>query len=218
MNISEAPQFSRESLNSPLRLALGILGLSLPWMLFLGSQLAGWQGLRPSISEYFFTNVRDLFVGYLYAFGLFLITYRGYEGDADDLLSTLAGIAAILVGFFPSLWGQSPTFQRLVPFLNADVTSIIHYTAAIGFFLILFVLSTFFFTRSQDVKRNKIYRFCGWTIFAALAALGLFILLPRETQIFLDQFSLFFLLETVALSAFGLSWLVKSGVTVPSGS
>ena len=61
-----------------LRTAIGIIGIALPFALVLGKILFDGGGLQNSMSAYYYTNTRNLFVGSLCAIGIFLMSYRGY--------------------------------------------------------------------------------------------------------------------------------------------
>jgi len=61
-----------------IRRAIGYLGLSLPILLVALSFIPFFKtSLQPSISHYYFTNLREIFTGTLCAVGLFLICYKG---------------------------------------------------------------------------------------------------------------------------------------------
>src|SRR5687767_9590325 len=72
-----------------LRKAIGWIALSLPFTLALGENLRDWlfslvpttgeAFIESSISAYFHTGMREVFVGTLCAIGVFLLCYRGYE-------------------------------------------------------------------------------------------------------------------------------------------
>jgi len=63
-----------------LREAVGILGFSLPIVLVLGNLLIFHsKAIEDSISNYYYTGMRGVFVGTLWAIGVFLVSYRGYE-------------------------------------------------------------------------------------------------------------------------------------------
>ena len=72
-----------------LRKTLGILGLSFPFILAIGACILGGYGIQSSVSSYYYTNMRDIFAGILFAIGLFLFSYRGYD-LRDDLVGDLA--------------------------------------------------------------------------------------------------------------------------------
>src|ERR671933_275348 len=84
-----------------LRRAIGLLGMGLPLVLVLGKLLGDGGGLLESISDYYYSSMRNVFVGTLWAIGIFLFSYRGYERK-DDIAGTLACLAAIGVALFPT--------------------------------------------------------------------------------------------------------------------
>ena len=58
-----------------MRRLTGILGISLPFIVILGGLSQSDPGLQGSISGYYYTNMRDLFVGILSGVALFLLSY-----------------------------------------------------------------------------------------------------------------------------------------------
>src|SRR5690348_5025109 len=50
-----------------LRKCIGIIGMTLPFVLVFGRMLLGGYGTLDSISDYYYSTVRDVFVGSLYA-------------------------------------------------------------------------------------------------------------------------------------------------------
>src|SRR5215468_1540580 len=85
-----------------LRKAVGFIGLGLPFVLIFGNQLfpdSPW--FQYSISDYYYTHMRNVFVGSLCAIGVFLITYRGYD-ICDRIAGALASVFAIGVALFPT--------------------------------------------------------------------------------------------------------------------
>ncbi|MEJ2664743.1 MAG: DUF998 domain-containing protein, partial [Spirochaetia bacterium] len=73
-----------------LRRLIGILGMLLPFICILGGLLFAALYVEPSISDYYYTNMRDFFVGLLFGVSLFLITYKGYELIDDIVTNTSA--------------------------------------------------------------------------------------------------------------------------------
>ena len=59
-----------------------------------------------SVSASYHTGMRDVFVGSMWAIGVFLIFYQGPdrhdEKKGDDRLGTVAGLAAIAVAVLPT--------------------------------------------------------------------------------------------------------------------
>ncbi|HET8922593.1 MAG TPA: hypothetical protein VFN26_06305 [Candidatus Acidoferrum sp.] len=72
-----------------MRKAVGIIGVALPFALAFGKMLLQGSGLQPSISAYYYTDMRNVFVGSLCAIGVFLLSCKGY-----DWRDEAAGIAA----------------------------------------------------------------------------------------------------------------------------
>ena len=73
-----------------LRKAIGVLGLLMPILVRLG---AWWrEGIlsNESISAYYYTSMRDVFVGIMVATGVFLFCYRGPDRQ-DNILTNIAG-------------------------------------------------------------------------------------------------------------------------------
>ena len=190
-----------------LRKTIGILGIFLPFVLFLGALIIFGTGLQSSISSYYYTGVRDVLVGTLVAFGMFLYSYKGYPGDAK--YGKLACVFAIGIALFPTKPACDVTdIVLIVGYLHAFFT--------VAFFSTLTYFSYCLFTKSKYDKdklpqkkqqRNLVYKVCG--IIMAFCMLGIIIkfILPGQTE-FLGK-SLIFWLESFAIWAFGVSWFTK---------
>ena len=82
-------------------------------------------------------------------------------------------------------------------------------------FLALAYFSLFLFTKvkkdgsmtREKARRNKLYVTCGVVILGCIALIPLYHLLPEEN--FLATIQPVFWLESLALWAFGVSWLTK---------
>lgn len=186
-----------------LKLIVGGMGVGLPTALYLGNfYLHNVEVILGSISNYYHSEMRDVFVGVLFAVGVFMIAYEGYDAG-DRLLSSFGGVLAIIVALFPT----TPSGE------TRDTTGTIHLVAAGGFFLILGIFCMFLFTRSDATIpktgrkkiRNFVYRLCGLSLFASLI-----LLILTESSIMdrpIDDST--FWLEYIANSAFGTAWLIK---------
>ncbi len=106
-----------------LRKLIGLFGMILPIMLLLGPIMVSSMEYQPSISDYYYTQMRDYFVGNMFVIGVFLSAYRGH--DSDHVLTVIAGLSAICVALFPC--GQD----------EITVVSILHYISAVAFFGLL---------------------------------------------------------------------------------
>ena len=196
-----------------LRKLLGGLGLVLPVLLPAGTWLFDEKDwLQPSISDYYYTIMRDVFVGVLWGFGLFLFSYKGYKPVkskiSENLITNIAGILAICVSLFPTADGLCVS-QCLPGWVGS-----FHLASATFFFLILGYLSIFNFTKSSKPsaeqspakkRRNIVYIICGSIIWLSMAILFIYFQFLHEKW----PDSTVFIFETVSLWAFGISWLVK---------
>ncbi len=190
-----------------LRKSVGWIGILLPFVLMFGVFLL-FDGDLPliTISQYYYSGMRDVFVGAICAIALFMFFYRGYD-KWDDLLGNIAGFSALCIALFPTTEDGSSGLSRTVHFVAAGV-----------FFITLAVFSIFLFTReaskptSQKIKRNRIYRICGYIMIACLAAIVVYYNFFKEKHL---KSTFVFWAETTALVAFGVSWLTKGGVIHP---
>lgn len=188
-----------------LRKSIGILGIVLPFVCIIGGLLFGNQHIENSISAYYMTNMRDIMVAVLVAAGTFLISYKGYD-QTDDILSTIAGISAICVAFFPMAYViPGNIFNIQMPFLNT-----LHYISASLFFIVLSIISFFQFTKHSGKMtrykkiRNIIYRSSGIIMFVSI----IITFLEKITS-WDGGYSFVLIMEIIMLIAFGVSWLVK---------
>jgi hypothetical protein len=192
-----------------LRKAIGILGVALPFILLLGAWLIFKTGLRTSISAYYYTGMRDVLVGTLWAIGFFLLSYKGYDW-VDDLAGNLACLFGIGVALFPTTPDLNPTPAQ-------SVIGIFHLAFAGLFFITLAFFSLFLFTKTQRLVnptprkliRNHVYRTCGWIMIACILLMTVYTFLPASAKTSLQDLSPIFWLETFAILSFGISWLVK---------
>jgi len=197
-----------------LREAIGVLGLSLPIVLWLG----GWFGqseIQPSISHFYHSPMRDIFVGYLFAISVFLMAYRGY--DVIDLRSgRIAGSAGVGVALLPTVEGFDHCLSQPAT-ETAKLIGNFHYLSAGIFFLTLAFFCFFLFTKGQPgatptpmkLWRNRVYRICGSIIVLCLAAIAILTLSSDQSCPTPQVLPPIFTLEAIAVIAFGFSWLVK---------
>jgi len=190
-----------------LRKAVGWIGILLPFVLVLGTFLLfGYTNILRNISLYYHTEMRDVFVGSLCAISLFLFFYKGY-GKLDNLAASLAGFFALGIAFFPTVKEGPYNWQAYV-----------HLFCAGFFFLILALISLLLFTKKEPhpsgekLKRNNIYITCGSIMVVSTAGILIFLGLFAKSY---PQSSFVFWAETIALIAFGISWLTKGGTLFP---
>jgi hypothetical protein len=207
-----------------LRKSVGLLGFALPIVLILGSIFLGnCNEIQSSISDYYHTKMRDVFVGIICAIALFLFSYKGYVDDKrDNIAGTLASFFALGVAIFPT----SP--DKIVPLCDVPSCNIpavitnpfishLHFVFATSFFLVLTYFSLFLFTKTKNIKtqtkqkkmRNSIYKICGYIMLACIALIAIYFFLLEKSYPSLSKYDPVFWLETIALWAFAISWLIK---------
>lgn len=144
-----------------MRLAIGVLGIALPIVLIIVelAVLAG-DGVRTSLSAYYHSGMRDVFVGTLCATAVFLITYKVAEANLDNTLSSLAGIAAFGVAVFPTSLplGSSSVLTPWQERIGEQATARIHYISAALFIVFLAAISYFFGRREANRPRERLGR------------------------------------------------------------
>lgn len=207
-----------------LRKAIGWMGMSLPFVLILLSLIPFFKtNVQQSISYYYFTNLREIFTGVLCAVSLFLIRYKGVDNPVfwknDDKMTNLAGIMALGVALFPTNPVDcSEKVYTVIP-ICSDLIGCLHYVFAAVFFIILAIISIVIFTIGQNkdpdirirfLNENNIYKTCGYAIIIFV------ILIPVCDALHLFRSSTL-ILETLALIAFGTSWLIKGRVLGDKG-
>jgi len=182
-----------------LRRAVGLIGILMPFTLMLGNYYVfkGPIVLR-SISRYYHSDMRDVFVAALYAMALFLFFYSGY-GRRERWAGILAGVLTLGVVFFPTTL-VGPT----------DLVGRLHYACAGLLFLLLAWISLFHFPRKRPglAKRitDKIQVICGLLMIACVISIVLYYAFIRVEG---KDTCVVFVAESVALVAFGVSWLTE---------
>jgi hypothetical protein len=198
-----------------MRLGVGVLGLGLPFLLmFVDLPLSSDKPIpRDSLSAYYFSGVRDYFVGILAVVAIFLISYKVMEKNLDNLLSGVAGLAALAVALFPT----APAVKsRLTPLQNAlgeKFVQSIHFVGAAVFIGSLGVLCYFFGLREgrrpprPGMRHSpRFWRNFHWSCAGAIAVGVVFIpiaafVLKIRTALLIG--------EVIAVVSFALSWLTK---------
>ena len=201
-----------------IRRAVGVLGIILPVIISLGTLVFSKCGiLEASISDYFYTIMGSVLVGILCGVALFLYSYKGFN-NWDRIASNIACVCALGVAFFPT--NITPDVANCKIFSRPDdvIRNSIHYGSASLFFVTLAYMSLFLFTRTnnkshmtkQKRKRNIVYRTCGIVMVVAIVIIAS--LKITAIHDILGPYKPVFWLESIALWAFGISWLVKGEV------
>jgi hypothetical protein len=196
-----------------LKLAIGILGMALPLICIFGGLIFAGLAVQNSVSHYYHTNMRDVFVGLLACASILFMTYSGY-GIIDNVVTWLIGLAGAGVVIFPCpTYPQMPKALVGILQLTQAASGPVHFGFSGAFFFLLAINSIFLFTLSKkkDVGhekrlRNGIYVGSGVVILASLATL---LILSLVAPNYFENSSIALVFEAVMLFTFGVSWLVK---------
>ena len=184
-----------------LRCIIGWLAILLPWIIVL---VIGFIPASISITFYEFLTASPIFMIVLGSASILLMAYQGYE-KKDDILNTVAAICGLGVCLFPTAHYAYPIVTIFS--MSSSVSTILHLVFAIVFFALLAINSLFLFTKTNTPKerlpkrkkiRNIIFRVCGVGMVAAFGLL--FFPIPCVVWV----------VETIALFFFGISWLTKA--------
>jgi hypothetical protein len=186
------------------RVVVGVIGILLPFVLVIGNWLVfGQSGILPSLSDYYHSDMRNWFVGSLWAIGSGLLVYLAARRNlADSVISFVAGLLAVGVALFPTN----------APHTILTTISILH----VGFAALLFGLLGVICFRfgNRDGKREdrsvrwrarwrRVHRGCAIVIWVAVVAS---VALAARGS---DNNYTVLVGETVAVLAFGFSWFLK---------
>ncbi|MBZ0202801.1 MAG: hypothetical protein K8I03_07280 [Ignavibacteria bacterium] len=215
-----------------IRNIIGYSGMLLPVILALFS-LKEQDSLyvEPSISEYYYSSNGDVFVAILCVISAMLFTYYGYNFK-EKIWITLASLSGLGVAFCATD-NDKPNYAHSVHSYDNGVPEIFgaewHMIFAVIFFISLSVMCLYYFPMSSEPLirkpgekrtskeiRNIVFRICGWTMIACITIIGAYFLFKPVKNAFGD-FQVIFVFETIAIWAFGFSWLTKGETFWPDG-
>jgi len=205
------------------RLLIGLLAVLLPVAVVVIGWLMGY-GVQPSISGYYYTPLRNVFVGTLCAIGVFLVSYNGYD-LADRLITDLAGLCTICISFFPTVPVSGATAHQA--FIGD-----IHLGFAGGAFCALALMSLRFAKREptpaglppwERVKYAFGFTKPGlspaprWELLTyRIAGVVIVLCVPLAFALTPLTYSLL-VIEWVMLTSFGVAWFVKGRKIMSAG-
>ena len=185
-----------------LRKSIGWIGILMPWAARLIAYIRNGTPLLMSISAYYYTPGRDVFVGSLFGAGLFLSFYRGSLNSRQDrILAVFWGIAAVFIGLIP----MNPCGDPYLTCVDPDHPKY-HFIPVAVFFAINIYMTLFRFTKPSQLpvtrrkeQRNRVYIACGVVMLICVLIIA-----------YLDRLKLsIFVPEAIAIAVFGIAWLVK---------
>jgi hypothetical protein len=123
-----------------LRQIVGWIGTLLPIVLLVGVAISSTESRPDSMSGYYYTDMRNIFVGALCALGVFLGAYDGYD-EVDRWITNIAGLCAIGVAFCPTKPAVCVAGARACP--ASSVTQLSTSQQVVGDIHLFFAAATF---------------------------------------------------------------------------
>lgn len=185
-----------------LRILIGATGILLPFLLIIGNLIAYNNfKIEFSVSDYYDNSTAgDILVGILFVLGFFLMTYKGYD-KTDSRIANLGCVFALGVALFPTTSSN-------------HTVHIMHFVFALLLFTVFIVFSIYLFRKTgpgrrtkQKDKRNKVYLTCGIIMIVCILGIAASMFFWEAAS---QSYHLVFWFESVALIAFGTSWVVKA--------
>jgi hypothetical protein len=194
-----------------IRTVVGTIGVLLPFVLWVVDALVlrGSATARGSLSAYYHSGARDLFVGTLCITGCLLLTYLAAQRRTWDYwLSTVAGVAVLGVALLPT--SRPPAYDGPPTPLEErwGEQTVAHLHAACTAVFILSLAALCFVFAARDARYGghpRLHRACGVAILAAVAWAGVGFVVDLDV----GWLTSLYLGEVVSVWAFGTSWLVK---------
>src|SRR5262245_18049487 len=182
-----------------IKLIVGIVALSLAT---LTRAFAATPIASVSASYYEGGWSQSIFIGFLFAIAAFLLAYNGFT-KAEMIFSKVASFAVLGVALFPCECGTHPA---LVPY--------VHGASAAVMFMNLAYFCYAFYQRARETGypeskfRAAVFTGCGVTIVMSIVTLTFDYFSHGALVRSIPRFV--FYSESVALIAFGISWLTAS--------
>jgi hypothetical protein len=196
-----------------LRRAIGWVGTLLPIVVIVGDAAFPSGPLPNSLSDFYYTPMRNILVGSLCVLGVFLLLYD-VSVTFDRWITNAAGVGVLGVAFLPG----SPQVAHLTT--SQEVIGNVHVVfAAIAFIGLAITMWRFSEAVSDgpdapppSPRAAVFYRVSACVMMGFVILSGVAILLPLSIQ---NSTLAIFDTEALAIVTFGISWLVKGRAMEP---
>jgi hypothetical protein len=149
------PPNSLERAYTGIGLAAGFAGLILPPAMVLG-WLVWDSSVETSLSKYYHTGMRDVFVGILFIAGFSLIFYRLWQWGLHNLFSVGAGVGALMLAIFPTRIDASrDDGTPLQQAIGHDASFNLHIAGTVLFFACIAIICLGFAFQERDRPEPK---------------------------------------------------------------
>lgn len=197
--------------------AIGLIAMTFPAVMYFGANIyCNCVGPQSSISAYYHTGMRDVFVGLLIGIAFLMFAYNGYD-KVDAILAKCGSVFAAGVAFFPTSVLSKPT--TCIEEIIVSKVDTIHFTCAALLFFILAYFCIFRFTKSDKEimdkmkkVRNTVYTCCGVLILLSMIFIAGYIHFIKDGFAIFASYKPVFWLESLALFSFSIAWGIKSGI------
>lgn len=186
-----------------LRFGIGALAIMFPVMLWLGGLHHGIS-LQGTMSAYYHQTVdghsmRDLFVGVLFAIGVFLYLYKGFS-SGENIALNFAGLCALGVALFPMDWPEDTTRKfTLHGFFAVSLFLCIAYVC------VFHASDTLVHLKNKDQEKRYRRKYKILAVAMVLAPAIAWVL----TVVFQKSDSWTYTTEAIGIVAFASYWLIK---------
>jgi hypothetical protein len=199
-----------------LRTAIGWIGTLLPIVVIVGDAAFSSGPLPNSLSDYYYTPMRNILVGALCVLGVFLLLYD-VSVRVDRWITNAAGIGVLGVAFLP---GSPPvphltTSQEVIGNLHVFFASIAFLGLAATMWRFSYAVSDGPQAPPPSPRSAVFYRVSACVMLGFVLLSGVAILLPLSIQ---NSTLAIYDTEAVAIFTFGICWLVKGRALQPLAS
>jgi hypothetical protein len=199
-----------------LRKAIGWIGTLLPIVVIVGDAAFSSAPLPNSLSDFYYTPMRNILIGALCVLGVFLMLYD-VSVRFDRWITNAAGVGVLGVAFLPG----SPPVPHLTT--SQEVIGNLHvFFAAIAFVGLSATMWRFAYAVSDGPQASPpsprwalFYRVSACVMLGFVILSGVAILLPLSVQ---NSTLAIYDTEALAIFTFGVSWLVKGRALQPLAS
>jgi hypothetical protein len=199
-----------------LRRAIGWIGTLLPIVVIAGDAAFSSGPLPNSLSDYYYTPMRNILVGALCVLGVFLLLYD-VSVRVDRWITNAAGLGVLGVAFLP---GSPPvphltTSQEVIGNLHVVFASIAFLGLAATMWRFAYAVSDGPQAPPPSPRGSVFYRVSACVMLGFVLLSGVAILLPLSIQ---NSTLAIYDTEALAIFTFGISWLVKGRALQPLAS
>jgi hypothetical protein len=199
-----------------LRTAIGWIGTLLPIVVIVADAAFCSGPLPNSLSDYYYTPMRNILVGALCVLGVFLLLYD-VSVRVDRWITNAAGIGVLGVAFLP---GSPPvphltTSQEVIGNLHVFFASIAFLGLAATMWRFAYGVSDGPQAAPPSPRGALFYRVSACVMLGFVLLSGVAILLPLSVQ---NSTLAIYDTEALAIFTFGVCWLVKGRALEPLAS